>query len=398
MAAGTAPDLVPETEMSEDGILRPTFHHVNLKTTTDGLQRLIDWYGTVVGTTPTFQYPMGAWLSNDRANHRIAILALPQFAPDPEQAIHTGLHHTAFEYDSLEKLMASYERLRDLGIVPFFAMDHGLTMSIYYLDPDGNAVELQVDNYGSWDASTEFMRSALEFRQNPLGVFFDPELVVEALRSGASHEDIHQRAFAAQYLPDPIPDIGAPEMDELDAMPKRPVHTKLAELPSRVDLRRSGRALRSAQRRLDRHGPLDQARSGEAAAARAPVRSVSFVLQGTMEFDIDGEIFLLGPGEVLSIPADAPHTARIIGDETVINVDARTNARRLPVPHRLLRRGLRRRPHSASGRSPARARRRSPAWSFRDAVHDLREVLGPAITTLALLEDWEASEPLAIEL
>lgn len=31
-------------------------------------------------------------------------------------------------------------------------MDHGLTMSIYYLDPDGNGVELQVDNFGSCPA------------------------------------------------------------------------------------------------------------------------------------------------------------------------------------------------------------------------------------------------------
>ena len=39
----------------------PVLHHINLKTTR--LQEMIDWYGTVVGTTPTFQFPVGAWLS-----------------------------------------------------------------------------------------------------------------------------------------------------------------------------------------------------------------------------------------------------------------------------------------------------------------------------------------------
>jgi catechol 2,3-dioxygenase len=213
MTLDTAPGMVPRTEAAADGVLRPTLHHINLKTSPDGLQALIDWYGTVVGAEVVFRYPMGAWLSNDRANHRIAILAFPQFRRDPEQEVHTGLHHTAFEYDSLEKLVASYVRLRDLGTAPFFAMDHGMTMSIYYLDPDGNAVELQVDNFASWDASQEWMRTSLEFRDNPLGVFFDPERVVAALSEGLSPEEIHERAFAAEYLPDPIPDIGGPEIE-----------------------------------------------------------------------------------------------------------------------------------------------------------------------------------------
>jgi catechol-2,3-dioxygenase len=155
---------------------------------------------------------MGAWLTNDRANHRIAILAFPQFRSDPDQLVHTGLHHTAFEYDSLENLMASYVRLRDVGTLPFFAMDHGMTMSIYYLDPDMNAVELQVDNFGSWDASQEWMRTAPEFHQNPLGVFFDPEEVVKALASGLTHAEIHRKALGAEYLPDPIPNIGGPDL------------------------------------------------------------------------------------------------------------------------------------------------------------------------------------------
>jgi hypothetical protein len=35
---------------------------------------MIDWYGTVVGSKPNFQFPGGAWLANDGANHRIALL------------------------------------------------------------------------------------------------------------------------------------------------------------------------------------------------------------------------------------------------------------------------------------------------------------------------------------
>jgi catechol 2,3-dioxygenase len=56
-------------------VIKPTMHHVNLKTTR--LQEMIDWYAVVVGTKVNHQAPGGAWLSNDRANHRIALLAWP---------------------------------------------------------------------------------------------------------------------------------------------------------------------------------------------------------------------------------------------------------------------------------------------------------------------------------
>ena len=79
------------------GRANPVLHHINLKTTR--LQEMIDWYGTVVGTTPTFQFPVGAWLSNDGANHRIALLSTPPMKDDPDKFMHTGMHHVAFEYD-----------------------------------------------------------------------------------------------------------------------------------------------------------------------------------------------------------------------------------------------------------------------------------------------------------
>ena len=81
-------------------IIRPKLHHVNLKTTR--LQEMIDWYGEVVGIEVTFQFSGRAWLTNDEANHRIALLASPKLKDDPEKLVHTRIHHTAFEYDSVD--------------------------------------------------------------------------------------------------------------------------------------------------------------------------------------------------------------------------------------------------------------------------------------------------------
>ena len=79
-------------------VAQPTLHHINLKTTR--LQEMIDWYGTVVGSKPNFQFPGGAWLTNDGANHRIALLTSSKMSDDPDKLVHTGMHHVAFEYDT----------------------------------------------------------------------------------------------------------------------------------------------------------------------------------------------------------------------------------------------------------------------------------------------------------
>jgi Glyoxalase/Bleomycin resistance protein/Dioxygenase superfamily len=94
-------------------VISPVLHHVNLKTTQ--LQAMVDWYMAVVGSKVTFQFPAGAWLTNDAANHRIALLAIPGYADDPNKDRHTGLHHTAFEYQSFSDLMNSYRRYRQCG-------------------------------------------------------------------------------------------------------------------------------------------------------------------------------------------------------------------------------------------------------------------------------------------
>src|SRR6185503_14165206 len=174
--------------------IRPKFHHVNLKTTR--LQELIDWYSTLVGAEVLFQYELGAWLSNDDANHRIALLSFPNFVDDPDKETRTGMHHTAFEYESFDDLNDSYLRLRAAGIIPDICLDHGMTFSYYYADPDGNRVELQVDNFGDWARSTDWMRTSEEFKANPIGQFVDPDKVASDRAEGVEFDEIHAKAMA----------------------------------------------------------------------------------------------------------------------------------------------------------------------------------------------------------
>ena len=185
------------TGVGADGVPNPVFHHVNLKTTR--LDDMIAWYGAAVGMRANFRSDRIAFLTNDDANHRIALIAGPGLEDDPDKVVHTGIHHSAFEFGTLEGLLRRYRTLKAASIAPHVCIDHGLTMSFYYLDPDGNSVELQADNFADWAASTEWMRTATEFADDPIGRFVDPDALAEASGDGLSASEIHQRAYRGEF-------------------------------------------------------------------------------------------------------------------------------------------------------------------------------------------------------
>ncbi|MBR3190637.1 VOC family protein [Bosea sp. (in: a-proteobacteria)] len=189
-------------------IIKPAFHHVTFKTSR--LAEMVAWYGMVVGARPTFQDANNAWTTNDEANHRVAFLSAPGLEDDPDKRSHNGIHHSAFEYESFADLMSSYARLRDEGIEPAFSLDHGMTISIYYKDPEGNFVELQCDTYGDWRQSSEWMRSSPDFAENPIGTFFDPERVHQDHKAGKSFDALHVAMRRGDYQPAETPDLGLP--------------------------------------------------------------------------------------------------------------------------------------------------------------------------------------------
>jgi catechol-2,3-dioxygenase len=185
----------------------PTLHHVNLKTCR--LQEMIEWYALVLGMQVAYEFAGGAWLTNDTANHRLALLTTPRIVDDPDRLVHAGMHHTAFEYASVDDLLGTYVRLKEAGISPHAVLDHGMTLSFYYADPDGNSLELQVDLFGDWSQSTAFIRGE-RFAQNPIGTYVDPEQLIAAWRAGVSADDLHRRAYAGEFAPAADQDLRIP--------------------------------------------------------------------------------------------------------------------------------------------------------------------------------------------
>ena len=69
---------------------------------------------------------------------------------------------------------------------------------------------VQVDNFANWDAPSEWMRTSEDFRQNPIGVFFDPDrrscrlpsrCDVRAAAKGHLRENISPFEAANTHLP-----------------------------------------------------------------------------------------------------------------------------------------------------------------------------------------------------
>jgi catechol 2,3-dioxygenase len=61
-----------------------------------------------------------------------------------------GLHHVAFKIGTnLDELREAKAKLEAAGITPT-PIDHEVTKSLYFADPDGNGVELYVDASDAW--------------------------------------------------------------------------------------------------------------------------------------------------------------------------------------------------------------------------------------------------------
>jgi catechol-2,3-dioxygenase len=164
------------------------FAHVVYRTARfDEMRR---WYEPVLGARVVMGNPMLAFMTYDDEHHRIALLHVPG-APDksPEAA---GVEHLAYTYASLPDLVATYERLKAEGITPYWTFNHGPTTSMYYRDPDGNQVELQVDNFPDVQTLNDWMRSDA-FTRNPIGVEYDPDELARKVRAGVPHAELIRR-------------------------------------------------------------------------------------------------------------------------------------------------------------------------------------------------------------
>ena len=171
--------------MSATPVIPPAkLAHIVLRTAR--FEESVDWWRIVLGAVPRYQNEFIAFLTYDDEHHRLAIVSAPHLVDNDRSA--AGMEHVAFAYENLDALLATYERLKAEGMQPILPINHGMTVSLYYQDPDGNQVELQVDAMDAARAE-EFMGSDV-FAANPLGVPIDPDDLVARRAAGESVESL----------------------------------------------------------------------------------------------------------------------------------------------------------------------------------------------------------------
>jgi catechol 2,3-dioxygenase-like lactoylglutathione lyase family enzyme len=172
--------------------------HIVFKT--PRMAQMIDWYTTVLDAVVVFADKRIAFLTYDQEHHRIALIRVPRplRIPGAVWKVHRkffGVDHVAFTYQRLPDLIATHRRLADAGIEPVWCINHGPTTSMYYEDPDGNRIELQVDNFASNRELLDWLDGG-EFAENPIGIEFDPDVLERLAAAGTPVAHLIKRGSA----------------------------------------------------------------------------------------------------------------------------------------------------------------------------------------------------------
>jgi catechol 2,3-dioxygenase len=121
------------------------------------VERSTKFYRDVVGFQVSRYRPdgTGAFLTCGVVHHNLALFKAPAGA-QPRQKGQIGLNHFAFKVAGYQALQAAHKRLVEAGAT---IVDHGMTRSVYFLDPDGIEMELFCDTFATEEEGLAFMKA-----------------------------------------------------------------------------------------------------------------------------------------------------------------------------------------------------------------------------------------------
>jgi len=134
--------------------------HVVLRVT--DCQRAERFYGGVLGLPICARLDEGGLrmtfftLGN---HHDFAVMEVPGDGSSRSESA-AGLHHVAFKVGStIDELRAAKANLDAAGIATT-PVDHDVTKSLYFADPDGNGVEVYIDASDAWQREPQRVAQA----------------------------------------------------------------------------------------------------------------------------------------------------------------------------------------------------------------------------------------------
>jgi catechol 2,3-dioxygenase-like lactoylglutathione lyase family enzyme len=178
-----------QTKVSSDDVPVPS-QIAHFVAYTSRFEEMVKWYKNVLHLRPSHEDENFAFLTYDAEHHRVALVRVPGLGDRLDG--HVGIHHVAFTYRTLHDMLVTHERLAADGILPYWAVNHGPTISLYYNDPDKNRVEMQVDNFDTAEEAIAYCAGP-EFAENPIGVDVDPSALLKKLRDGTNEAELKIR-------------------------------------------------------------------------------------------------------------------------------------------------------------------------------------------------------------
>jgi len=112
------------------------------------LERSLAFYRDVVGLAPVGRIFRGkaAMLTGGRTHHELLLIEVGN-QPGPAAGARVGLYHVGWKVgEDLDALRAARERVITAGHPIDGESDHTVSQSLYLRDPDGNEIELYVDD------------------------------------------------------------------------------------------------------------------------------------------------------------------------------------------------------------------------------------------------------------
>ena len=87
-----------------------------------------------------------AMFSAGRTHHELLLIEVGEAAQPIPQGRRVGLYHFGLKVgETDDELRAAVDRLKQARVQIVGSADHGVTHSIYLLDPDGNELEIYID-------------------------------------------------------------------------------------------------------------------------------------------------------------------------------------------------------------------------------------------------------------
>ena len=114
------------------------------------IEKMAGFYRDTLGFREIARTFNTALYSSGRTHHELLLIEVGGEPQKPHQ-LKPGLYHIGFKVaDSTDELRQVYRELKERDVHIVGTADHGVTHSIYILDPDNNELELYADVSYAW--------------------------------------------------------------------------------------------------------------------------------------------------------------------------------------------------------------------------------------------------------